>query len=65
MAKEVWTEETCAESAKETHEKSMLFPLGKPNDGFVQYFIGQSYLAPLFTEQVGILFSHLTVEVPG
>lgn len=32
MAKEVWTEETCAESAKEAHEKSMLFSVGKPND---------------------------------
>ena len=23
------------------------FPLGEPNDAFAQYFIGQSYLAPL------------------
>ena len=24
-----------------------IFPLGKPNYAFAQYFIGQSYLAPL------------------
>lgn len=27
---------------------------GKPNDAFAQYFIGQSYLGPVSTEQVGI-----------
>lgn len=54
MAKEVWTDETSAENAKDVHEKNMLFPIGKPNDGFARYFIGQSYLAPLSTEQVGI-----------
>lgn len=62
MAKEVWTEETVTENAKEVHEKNMLFPIGKPNDGFAQYFIGQSYLAPLSTEQVGIF--NVTFE-PG
>lgn len=24
-----------------------MFPLGQPNDAFAQYFVGQSYLAPL------------------
>ena len=62
MAKEVWTEEDVAGSAKEAHEKNMLFPVGKPNDGYAQYFIGQSYLAPLSTEQVGIF--NVTFE-PG
>ena len=28
------------------------FPVGEKNDAFAQYFIGQSYLAPLSTEQV-------------
>lgn len=32
----------------------MAFPIGAPNDAFAKYFIGQSYLAPLSTEQVGI-----------
>lgn len=35
---------------KEEFEKSMVFPVGFPNDGFAQYFIGQSYLAPISTE---------------
>lgn len=30
------------------------FPIGEKNDGFAQYFIGQSYLAPLSQEQVPI-----------
>ena len=62
MAKEVWTENMSADNEKEVHEKNMLFPIGKPNDGFAQYFIGQSYLAPLSTEQVGIF--NVTFE-PG
>ena len=28
------------------------FPVGKPNDAFAQYFVGQSYLASLTTEQI-------------
>lgn len=39
-----------------------VFPLGKPNDAFAQYFDGQSYLAPLSLEQVGIF--NVTFE-PG
>lgn len=62
MAKEVWNGETDTADAKTTHENSMIFPIGKPNDGFAQYFIGQSYLAPVSTEQVGIF--NVTFE-PG
>ena len=62
MAKEVWNEEVEAADAKTAHENSMIFPIGSPNDGFAQYFIGQSYLAPVSTEQVGIF--NVTFE-PG
>lgn len=62
MAKEVWCEEDLAKSEKEAHEKSMLFAIGQPNDGFAQYFTGQSYLSPVSTEQVGIF--NVTFE-PG
>ena len=31
MAKEVWTDDSSAENAKDAHEKSMLFPIGKPD----------------------------------
>jgi len=54
MAKEVWAEDAPAEDAKAAHAAQMVFPIGEPNDGFAQYFIGQSYLAPLSTEQVGV-----------
>ena len=62
MAKEVWNEESEAADAKTAHENSMIFPIGNPNDGFAQYFIGQSYIAPVSTEQVGIF--NVTFE-PG
>ena len=40
----------------------MVFPIGQPNDAYAQYFIGQSYLAPLSTSQVSI--ANVTFE-PG
>ena len=54
QAKEVWKEEKEPSDSKEAFEQEMLFPLGTPNDAFARYFIGQSYLAPLSTTQVGI-----------
>ena len=54
MAKEVWAEDDAADDAKATHESQMVFPIGAPNDAFAKYFIGQSYLAPVSTAQVGI-----------
>ncbi len=54
MAKEVWAEEADLSDAKSAHAAEMIFPIGAPNDAFAQYFIGQSYLAPVSTEQVGI-----------
>ena len=54
MAKEVWNENSDAETEKEKFQKTILFPIGAPNDGFAQYFTGQSYLAPISTNQVGI-----------
>ncbi len=62
LAKDVWKDETAGEDAKAAHGAEMVFPIGKPNDGFAQYFIGQSYLAPLSTSQVGIF--NVTFE-PG
>lgn len=62
MAKEVWNEEAAADDAKAKHQAEMVFPIGNPNDGFAKYFIGQSYLAPVSSEQVGIF--NVTFE-PG
>lgn len=49
---QVWKDEDSNE--KEAYVSSLMFPLGEPNDGFAQYFTGQSWLAPLSTEQEGI-----------
>ena len=53
MAKEVWNE-TDGTDTRAAHAASMIFPIGAPNDGFKQYFSGQSYLAPISKTQVGI-----------
>ena len=39
MAKEVWSEEA-GEDGKAQHQQEMVFPIGAPNDGFAQYFVG-------------------------
>ena len=62
LAKEVWKDEESEADAKAAHAAQMVFPIGASNDAYAQYFIGQSYLAPLSTEQVGIF--NVTFE-PG
>ena len=66
LAKEVWKDAEgdlpYEDEAMRAHAKSMVFPIGAPNDAFAQYFIGQSYLAPVSMEQVGIF--NVTFE-PG
>lgn len=62
LAREVWSVESGEDSAKVKHQASMIFPIGAPNDAFAQYFVGQSYLAPVSTSQVGIF--NVTFE-PG
>ncbi len=52
MAKDVWKDEELSD--KDKYQNTILFPIGAPNDGFAQYFTGQSYLAPISKEQVGI-----------
>ena len=54
LAKEVWNDETEASDAKACHEAEMIFPIGAPNDAYAKFFIGQSYLAPVSKQQVGI-----------
>lgn len=50
------------EVAKARHAASMIFPIGEPNVAFAKYFIGQSYLAPVSTSQVGV---HNVTFEPG
>ena len=58
LAKEVWEpgegDLPYEDEAMRAHAKSMVFPIGQPNTAFAQYFIGNSYLAPVSTSQVGI-----------
>ena len=58
----IYDEETELLTEKERFQKEIFFPIGDPNDGFAQYFVGQSYLAPVSTEQVMIF--NVTFE-PG
>lgn len=53
MAKEVWAEDG-GDDGKSRHQREMVFPIGAPNDGFAQYFVGQSYLQPLSADQMGV-----------
>ena len=52
LAKEVWNEEEPALTDKDRYQNSIFFPIGEPNEAYAQYFVGQSYLAPLSTAQV-------------
>lgn len=63
MAKEVWgdEEETDPEDAMAAHAARMPFPIGDPNP-VGQYFVGNSYLAELSSEQEAIF--NVTFE-PG
>ena len=36
------------------YQKTIMFPIGNTNGAYAKYFIGQSYLAPVSTEQVKI-----------
>ncbi len=53
QAKEIWAEETSAQSAKDAYQNLIFFPIGEENP-YGQFFVGQSYLAPLSTEQVPV-----------
>ena len=62
MAKEIWDEKTPELSEKDQYQNTIFFPIGQPNDAFAQYFVGQSYLAPVSSQQVPIF--NVTFE-PG
>lgn len=61
IAKEIWSEST-EDNSQASIEKESLFPIGKPNDAFAKYFIGQSYLYPIITS--GVPVYNVTFE-PG
>ena len=62
LAKDVWTEDGPVETGKDAFQREIFFPIGEPNDAYAQYFVGQSYLAPISMEQVPI---HNVTFEPG
>lgn len=63
MAMEVWNGDTKATPmSREAYQQQIMFPIGEPNTAYAKYFIGQSYLAPVSSEQIGI--ANVTFE-PG
>lgn len=60
LAKEVWKEEAASDTGLEAHARTLMFPVGAPNTAYAKYFTGNSYLAPVSTEQVK--FFNVTFE---
>lgn len=54
LAKNVWDEKSPECSKKDEYQNSIFFPIGEPNDGFKEYFTGQSYISSVSKSQVGI-----------
>ena len=54
LAKEVWNDKTPAATDKDNYAKTIMFPVGEPNNAYAKYFIGQSYISPVSTKQVKI-----------
>ena len=53
LAKEVWSEKSPELTDKDKYQNEIFFPIGEPNP-YGDFFIGQSYLAPVSTEQLAI-----------
>ena len=62
LAKEVYGEESEGLTEKDRYQNMIFFPIGAPNDAYAKYFVGQSYLSPVSTEQVPVF--NVTFE-PG
>ena len=54
IAKEVWKDDSVALTDKDKYAKTIMFPVGEANTAYAKYFKGQSYLAPVSTNQVKI-----------
>ena len=53
LAKEVWNDKAPEMTDKDRYQNEIFFPIGEPNP-YGDYFVGQSYLAPVSTEQLAI-----------
>ena len=64
MAKKVYAEDDEGAATSEAEQHGGFFGLGKPNDAFAQYFIGQSYLNPVTGPDAYLPIHNVTFE-PG
>ena len=53
IAKEVYADNADALTEKDKYQKTLLFPIGEKNP-YGEFFVGQSYLAPVSTEQIPV-----------
>ncbi len=61
LAKEIYNDQMPVLSDKDRYQNSIFFPIGEPNP-YGEFFEGQSYLAPVTTEQIPVF--NVTFE-PG
>ena len=61
LAKEIYNDQMPVISDKDRYQNSIFFPIGEPNP-YGEFFEGQSYLAPVTTEQIPVF--NVTFE-PG
>lgn len=61
LAKEIYNDQLPVISDKDRYQNSIFFPIGEPNP-YGEFFEGQSYLAPVTTEQIPVF--NVTFE-PG
>ena len=61
LAKEIYNDQMPETSDKDRYQNSIFFPVGEPNP-YGEFFEGQSYLAPVTTEQIPVF--NVTFE-PG
>ena len=53
IAKEVYADNDPSDSDRDRFQNEIMFPVGEPNP-YGDYFVGQSYIAPVSTEQIPI-----------
>lgn len=62
QATQVWAEGCEGEDGLADFQRKIIFPVGRPNEAFAEYFSGRSWLAPLSTTRIP--FFNVTFE-PG
>lgn len=60
VAKDVWAKDSIYDDGKDAFQREMIFPIGEPNTEYAQYFVGNSYVASISSEQV--TFNNVTFE---